>query len=192
MSLPNEKKWQLYCSQRLQGSTNNTSHNDRNDPKNNDGTVQSVWTTGGLSNDPQAYVDKVRLSVGMLENTCPSPSSSPTPHHLSTDSLDFQFTSNGQDSDPARLDPEVRNLFDSLQIALRTQPNSFVMRFIDDADGLSALLDFFGCYGLRHIAKSYTYRSLELSQGFNEQFDWKSTRVSTLNWNKCNCSKLSN
>merc|ERR1719361_2722014 len=142
MSLPNEKKWQLYCSQRLQGSTNNTSHNDRNDPKNNDGTVQSVWTTGGLSNDPQAYVDKVRLSVRMLENSCPSESSSPTPHHLSTDSLDFQFTSNGQESDEVTLDPQVRNLFDSLQIALRTQPNSFVMRFIDDAEGLSALLDF--------------------------------------------------
>ena len=70
MSLPNEKKWQLYCSQRLQGSTNNTSHNDRNDPKNNDGTVQSVWTTGGLSNDPQAYVDKVRLSVRMVSEWC--------------------------------------------------------------------------------------------------------------------------
>lgn len=141
MSLPNEKKWQLYCSQRLQGSTNNSGQNDRNE-HNRDGCVQSVWTTGGLSNDPQAYVDKVRISVGMLEDSCPSPSSSPTPHHISTDSLDFQFTGNGQELDQARLDPQVRNLFDSLQIALRTQPNSFVMRFIDDADGLSALLDF--------------------------------------------------
>ena len=63
-----------------------------------------------------------------LENSCPSPSSSPTPHHISSDSLDFQFTGIGQESDQARLDPQVRNLFDSLQIALRTQPNSFVMR----------------------------------------------------------------
>ena len=65
MSLPNEKKWQLYCSQRLQGSTNNAGQNDRSD-QNTDGCVQSVWTTGGLSSDPQAYVDKVRLSVGMV------------------------------------------------------------------------------------------------------------------------------
>ena len=65
MSLPKEKKWQLYCSQRLQGSTNNSGQNGRNDP-NRDGCVQSVWTTGGLSNDPQAYVDKVRISVGLV------------------------------------------------------------------------------------------------------------------------------
>ena len=110
-----------------------------------------------------------------LESSCASPSASPTPHHISSDSLDFQFTGIGQESDQAPLDPQVRNLFDSLQIALRTQPNSFVMRFvtsekyyiimldlkfdctkrakkvqrhsflfrfIDDADGLSALLDF--------------------------------------------------
>jgi hypothetical protein len=65
MSLPNEKKWQLYCSQRLQGSTNNAGQSDRTD-QNTDGCVQSVWTTGGLSSDPQAYVDKVRLSVGLV------------------------------------------------------------------------------------------------------------------------------
>ena len=69
MSLPNEKKWQLYCSQRLHGSTNNAGQNGRNEQnRGEDGCVQSVWTTGGLSSDPQAYVDKVRLSVGMVSN----------------------------------------------------------------------------------------------------------------------------
>ena len=67
MSLPNEKKWQLYCSQRLHGSTNNAGQNGRNEQNQGaDGCVQSLWTTGGLSSDPQAYVDKVRLSVGMV------------------------------------------------------------------------------------------------------------------------------
>ena len=68
MGLPNEKKWQLYCSQRLQGSTNNGGLNGGNEHT-RDGSVQSVWTTGGLSNDPQAYVDKVRVSVGMVSYT---------------------------------------------------------------------------------------------------------------------------
>ena len=65
MGLPNEKKWQLYCSQRLQGSTNNGGMSGANE-QTRDGSVQSVWTIGGLSNDPQAYVDKVRISVEMV------------------------------------------------------------------------------------------------------------------------------
>ena len=65
MGLPNEKKWQLYCSQRLQGSNNAGSLNGESDHT-RDGSVQSVWTTGGLTNDPQAYVDKVRVLVGMV------------------------------------------------------------------------------------------------------------------------------
>ena len=69
MSLPNEKKWQLYCSQRPHGSTNNSGLNGQNEQAREDGgCVKSVWTTGGLSSDPQAYVDKVRLSVGVVSN----------------------------------------------------------------------------------------------------------------------------
>ena len=60
MGLPNEKKWQLYCSQRLQGSNSNSGP-DGGNSHNRDGSVQSVWTTGGLTNDPQAYVEKVRI-----------------------------------------------------------------------------------------------------------------------------------
>ena len=74
MSLPDEKKWQLYCSQKgVEGGSD------------------------GGSDEPEAYVDAVRnLEAGRV---------------------------------------------DSLVIALRTQPNSFVMRFIEDWDGLSAILD---------------------------------------------------
>ena len=73
MSLPDEKKWQLYCSQK------------------------GVDGSDGGSDEPEAYVDAVRnLESGRV---------------------------------------------DSLVIALRTQPNSFVMRFIEDWDGLSAILD---------------------------------------------------
>jgi dishevelled associated activator of morphogenesis len=42
--------------------------------------------------------------------------------------------------DPEEVRSRARQL-DGLQIALRTQPNSFVTRFID-LDGLDAVLDF--------------------------------------------------
>ncbi|XP_059086529.1 disheveled-associated activator of morphogenesis 1-A-like isoform X3 [Tigriopus californicus] len=88
LSLPNEKKWQIYCSQKgKQGADTN------------------------LSNNPETYIEKVK-ELAMM-----------------------RFC---QEND------EIRNRarqIDSLQIALRTQPNSFVTRFME-VDGLSSILNF--------------------------------------------------
>ena len=88
LSLPKEKKWQIYCSQK--GSLGNET---------------------GLSNDPESYIENV--------------------NHLSGQEFAHELEENRQ---------RAKGL-DSLQIALRTQPNSFVMRFME-AEGLTQLLDF--------------------------------------------------
>lgn len=94
MSLPNEKKWQLYCSQKGIGLE-----------------TRSGSSSTGLSNDPETYIEKVS-SLALLP-----------------------FSANPEDV-RART-----RCMDSLQIALRTQPNSFVTSFIE-ADGLNSLLDY--------------------------------------------------
>ena len=88
LSLPKEKKWQIYCSQK--GALGNET---------------------GLSNDPESYIENV--------------------NHLSGQEFAHELEENRQ---------RAKGL-DSLQIALRTQPNSFVMRFME-AEGLTQLLDF--------------------------------------------------
>ena len=88
LSLPKEKKWQIYCSQK--GSLGNET---------------------GLSNDPEFYIEIVTRLSGL--------------------EFSHDLEENRQ---------RARSL-DGLQIALRTQPNSFVTRFIE-AEGLIKLLDF--------------------------------------------------
>ena len=88
LSLPKEKKWLIYCSQK--------------------GTLGSDT---GLSNDPEYYIEIV--------------------NKLSGTEFSMEMEENRN---------RARSL-DGLQIALRTQPNSFVTRFIE-ADGLIKLLDF--------------------------------------------------
>ena len=70
LSLPKEKKWQIYCSQK--GSLGNET---------------------GLSNDPESYIQQVNFLSGM--------------------EFSHELEENRQ---------RAKNL-DSLQIALRTQPN---------------------------------------------------------------------
>ena len=88
LSLPKEKKWQIYCSQK--GSLGNET---------------------GLSNDPESYIEKVTV--------------------LSGREFAHELEENRQ---------RAKSL-ENLQIALRTQPNSFVTRFME-AEGLTQLLDF--------------------------------------------------
>ena len=90
LSLPQEKKWQIYCSQK-----------------------GSLGCDTGLSNDPEFYIDSLTQLSG----------------------LDYSAL---RDLEENRQ--RARSL-DSLQIALRTQPNSFVARFME-ADGLIKVLDF--------------------------------------------------
>ena len=94
LGLPNEKKWQIYCSQQKGENTTGSGSGDTN-----------------LSNDPEVYIEKVQ-ALSML-----------------------QFP-----TDPEEVRTRSRQI-DGLQIALRTQPNSFVTRFVD-SDGLASLLDF--------------------------------------------------
>eukprot|EP00095_Tigriopus_kingsejongensis_P000197 snap_masked-scaffold41_size498431-processed-gene-1.12 protein:Tk00197 transcript:snap_masked-scaffold41_size498431-processed-gene-1.12-mRNA-1 annotation:"disheveled-associated activator of" len=88
LSLPNEKKWQIYCSQKgKRGADTN------------------------LSNNPETYIEKVE-ELAMLR--CP------------------------HDGEEIRIRSRA---LDSLQIALRTQPNSFVTRFME-VDGLASILNY--------------------------------------------------
>ncbi|KDR14722.1 Disheveled-associated activator of morphogenesis 2 [Zootermopsis nevadensis] len=89
LSLPSEKKWQIYCSRK----------------KDQDGETD-------LSHSPELYIERVQ-ALSML-----------------------QF--------PVDSEEEVRSRtrqLDGLKTALRTQPHSFVLRFIE-LDGLPALLGF--------------------------------------------------
>ena len=88
LSLPKEKKWQIYCSQK--GSLGNDT---------------------GLSNDPEFYIEIVTRLSGL--------------------EFSHDLEENRQ---------RARSL-DGLQIALRTQPNSFVTRFME-TEGLIKVLDF--------------------------------------------------
>ncbi len=107
LSLPKEKKWQIYCSQKAEQQR----AKDFN-PVQHINAHRSGSCTN-LSNDPVLYIEKV-VALGRL----PFPAK---------DAVD-------------EIRKRAREI-DALQIALRTQPNSFVTRFVD-ADGLPCLLNF--------------------------------------------------
>ncbi|XP_054261118.1 disheveled-associated activator of morphogenesis 1 isoform X2 [Macrosteles quadrilineatus] len=108
LSLPPEKKWQIYCSQK----------------KDQDGTTD-------LSQLPEEYIERVQALAKVVG---------------SEDSADEQ-----------EMITRTRTM-DSLKTALRTQPHSFVLRFME-CDGLLALLACLEAMDY-HTAQSSVHTSL--------------------------------
>lgn len=122
MDLPAEKKWQIYCSRKKVSAGDPLLFVSRIEKPSNwsasfsfSSSLQDVENATDLSQNPEQYIEKVRAMVTNLkekERLC---------------------ANENELAGYARL-------LDSLKTALRTQPNSYVLRFME-MDGLIHLLD---------------------------------------------------
>lgn len=139
LSLPSQKKWQIYCSRKIPIDST-------------DGAALST-----VPPSPEYYIERLKdmTSVSFQPRRRLAPETYPIHSHAQ------QLQSSPEDSPCREYSFKIEShttLLDALKTALRTSAHSFVLRFVE-LEGLPALLDLLQALDIR-VANSPLHTSL--------------------------------